>query len=231
MPEAAKVRGIFSSIAKRYDLANRVISCGQDTRWRRDVVRMLKARNPAVVVDLATGSGDLAFELRRALPESVSITGLDFCEPMLNEARAKQAGRSWAASIKFVRGDCMALDMPDESVDALTIAWGLRNFENREQGLKEMLRVLKPGGVLYCLEASQPYRWVRWPYYLYLNYGVPFMAWLLTGRKGAYDYLASSIGSFPGRQELGAQMLAAGFSKVRAYPRMFSSIAIHEAIK
>jgi demethylmenaquinone methyltransferase / 2-methoxy-6-polyprenyl-1,4-benzoquinol methylase len=231
MPESAKVKGVFASIATRYDLANRVISCGQDLRWRREVVRMVKARKPSVVVDLATGSGDLAFALRRALPEEASVAGLDFCEPMLDEARRKQAARPWAAGIRFARGDCMALELPDNSVDCLTIGWGLRNFEDRARGLSEMRRVLKPGGALYCLEFSQPYRWLRGPYYFYLKHVMPLLARIVTGQRGSYEYLVGTVGAFPGREALADEMRAAGFSSVRALPRFFSIVAIHEAVK
>jgi len=231
MPESAKVKGIFSAIASRYDLANRIISCGQDLRWRREVVRLVRARRPGVVVDLATGSGDLAFALRRRLPKDVSVAGLDFCEPMLEQARLKQAVRPWAANIRFEKGDCMALDLEDASVDVLTIAWGLRNFEDRAKGLAQMRRVLRPGGTLYCLEFSQPYRWIRRPYYLYLNRVVPLLARVLTGNRDAYDYLAGTVEAFPGRENLAREMREAGFSSVRAMPRFFSSVAIHEAIR
>lgn len=231
MPEAEKVQGVFASIASRYDLANRIISCGQDLRWRAQVVHMVAARNPSVVVDMATGSGDLAFALRRALPAATSVTGLDFCEPMLEQARAKQASRPWATAITFARRDCMALELPDESVDVLTIGWGLRNFENRKQGLQEMCRVLKPGGALYCLEFSQPYSWVRAPYYFYLRNVMPFLARLVTGRRESYEYLVGTVETFPGRDELAEQMKQAGFSTIKAYPRLLSVVAIHEAIK
>lgn len=231
MPESAKVRGIFASIAGRYDLANRVISLGMDIHWRSEVVRMVKARKPSKVVDLATGSGDMAFALCRKLPADASVTGLDFCEPMLEEARKKQAGKAWARKIVFARGDCMALELPDESVDVLTIGWGLRNFEDRAKGLSEMRRVLKKGGALYCLEFSQPYKWLRWPYYMYLRHVMPLMAWIVTGRRDSYEYLVGTVEAFPGRTELANQMLAAGFTSVAAMPRFFSIVAIHEAIK
>jgi demethylmenaquinone methyltransferase / 2-methoxy-6-polyprenyl-1,4-benzoquinol methylase len=231
MPESAKVRGIFASIAGRYDLANRVISLGMDIHWRAEVVRMVKARKPSKVVDLATGSGDLAFALRKKLPTETSVTGLDFCEPMLDEARRKQAGKPWAKDVVFARGDCMALELPDESVDALTIGWGLRNFEDRAKGLAEMRRVLKNGGALYCLEFSQPYKWLRWPYYFYLKHIMPLLAWIVTGRRDSYEYLVGTVEAFPDRVALADQMRAAGFSSVRAMPRFFSIVAIHEAIK
>lgn len=231
MPESGKVKGVFSSIAPRYDAANRVISCGTDARLRREVVRMVAARNPATVLDLATGSGDMAFALRRQLPASCSVTGLDFCEPMLEVAREKQARLPWSKTIVFAQGDCMALDLPDESVDAVTIGWGIRNFEDRARGLSEMRRVLRKGGALYCLEFSQPYRWIRGPYYLYLRHVMPLLARMVTGQCVSYEYLADTVGAFPGREALAVELRGAGFSEVRAMPRMFSIVAIHEAVK
>ncbi len=231
MPKAEQVQNVFRSVARRYDLANRAISLGRDESWRRDVVHMAVARKPRVVLDLATGSGDLAFALRKAMPEEVTVSGLDFCEPMLEQARAKQARRPWAASIRFYQGDCMALPLPDSSVDVLTIAWGLRNLEDRGAGLAQMHRVLRPGGVLYCLEASQPHRLVRRPYYLYLDHVVPMIARLITGQRGAYEYLANTIGSFPDRELLSDEMRLAGFGSVTTHPRMFGGICIHEAVK
>ena len=231
MPEAAKVKGVFASIASSYDLANRVISCGQDLRWRAQVVRMVAERKPEVVADLATGSGDMAFALCRKLPKETSITALDFCEPMLDEARRKQTARPWSSRIHFAQGDCTAMNFPSESMDVLTIGWGLRNFEDRAKGLREMRRVLRPGGALYCLEFSQPYKWLRGPYYLYLKHVMPFLARIITGQRGSYEYLVDTVGAFPGREALAQEMLDAGFSRVNTMPRFFSIVAIHEAIR
>jgi demethylmenaquinone methyltransferase/2-methoxy-6-polyprenyl-1,4-benzoquinol methylase len=231
MPKSEQVKGVFASIAPSYDRANRFISWGTDLHWRGQVVRMVKARRPLTVVDLATGSGDMAFALRRKLPYEASVMGLDFCEEMLEQARIKQSARRWAASIRFVRGDCMALELADNSVDVLTIGWGLRNFEDRAKGLAEMRRVLKPGGVLYCLEFSQPYRWIRGPYYFYLKHVMPLLARIVTGQRDSYEYLVDTVGAFPGREALADEMRAAGFSSVKAMPRLFSIVAIHEAIK
>lgn len=231
MPEATLVRNVFSSISRRYDLANRVISFGLDARWRRNVVRRVKALNPAWVVDLATGSGDLAFALRKALPAQARITGLDFCEAMLDVARRKQAARPGTASIEFAQGDALNLALADNSVDVLTIGWGLRNVEDRQRALREAHRVLRPGGVLYCLEFSQPYGWLRRPYYFYMNNVLPTVARILTGDKSAYYYLAGTVAQFPGREALAAEMREAGFAQVTAYPQLGSVIAIHEAVK
>lgn len=231
MPEAALVQRVFGSISRRYDLANRVISGGMDIVWRKKVVRRVVAKSPSVVVDLATGSGDLAFELRRRLPSSTTVTGLDFCEPMLDEARKKQKGRAWAGNIEFAFGDILNLQLRDNSVDVITIAWGLRNLEDRSRGLREILRVLRPGGSMFCLEFSQPYRLIRKPYYFYMNNLLPYAARAVTGDKGAYDYLAGTVSQFPGRHQLSEEMLRCGFAKVHATPLLGSIVAIHEAQK
>jgi demethylmenaquinone methyltransferase / 2-methoxy-6-polyprenyl-1,4-benzoquinol methylase len=231
MPESAKVQGVFSAIAPRYDAANRVISMGMDVGLRRKVVKMVAVTKPQVVVDLATGSGDLAFALRKKLPPETSVTGIDFCEGMLEVARKKQKERAWAMDIRFVRGDCMNLDLPDNSVDALTIGWGLRNFEDRTRGLKEMRRVLKPGGALFCLEFSQPYKWIRAPYYFYLRHMMPLLARIATGNRDSYEYLVGTVSAFPDRDSLAEEMRDAEFSSVKAIPKIFSVIAIHHAVK
>ena len=137
--------------------------------FRRVLTQMVKACSPKEVVDLATGSGDVAFKLRDRIGIEVPVTGLDFCEPMLDEARAKRAAKKCYSDIAFEFGDCMDLPLEDNSVDAFTISFGVRNFENRQRGLKEILRVLRPGGRLFVLEFSQPVKWFCPIYYFYLN--------------------------------------------------------------
>jgi len=222
---------MFGEIAHRYDAANHLLSGGVDFYWRRVLVNKVARTNPSTVVDLATGSGDVAFALRRKLPQSVDLTGLDFCEPMLVEARDKQQEQFGDAAIEFAFGDCMKLPLADESVDAITIAFGVRNFEDRLRGLGEMRRAIKPGGRAFILEFSQPYAWFRPFYYLYLKFILPPLAAVVTGRKDAYNYLACSIEGFPSRSELSAQIQEAGFSEVNATPLTFGIVAIHEAVR
>ncbi|MGE9295042.1 MAG: ubiquinone/menaquinone biosynthesis methyltransferase, partial [Puniceicoccales bacterium] len=179
----------------------------------------------------ATGSGDVAFALRKGLGQDVKLTGLDFCEPMLDEAREKQRARFGDEQISFGFGDCMNLPLEDESVDAITIAFGVRNFEDRLKGLREMRRALRPGGRAFILEFSQPYAWFRPFYYFYLKFILPPLAGLATGKKNAYDYLACSIEGFPSRPELSAQILEAGFREAPAKALTFGIVAIHEAVK
>jgi demethylmenaquinone methyltransferase/2-methoxy-6-polyprenyl-1,4-benzoquinol methylase len=161
----------------------------------------------------------------------VPVTGLDFCEPMLEEARAKRSVKASYSDIAFEFGDCMDLPLGDNSVDAVTISFGLRNFENRQRGLQEILRVLRPGGRLFVLEFSQPDTWFCPIYYFYLKFILPWVAALATGDKSAYDYLAGTIEDFPSKEALMEQLKQAGYKTVEATGLTFSIVAIHEAQK
>jgi demethylmenaquinone methyltransferase/2-methoxy-6-polyprenyl-1,4-benzoquinol methylase len=231
MPEGKAVSQMFAGIAGRYDLANHLLSGGVDFYWRRVLTGRVRRFGPREVVDLATGSGDVAFKLRDRLGASVPITGLDFCEPMLEEAREKKDNKPAYRDLTFAFGDCMALPLEDDSADAVTISFGVRNFEDRQKGLREILRVLRPGGRLYVLEFSQPDRWFRPIYYLYLKYILPWVAALATGDKSAYDYLAGTIENFPTKEALSEQLKRAGFNTVNATGLTCSIVAIHEADK
>lgn len=231
MPEGTTVSRMFAGIAGRYDVANRLLSGGIDVYWRHVLTNWVKAQKPRDVIDLATGSGDVAFKLKDRLGAAVVIKGLDFCEPMLDEARRKQQQQPAYADIEFRFGDCMDLPLPDACVDAITISFGLRNFEDRQRGLKEILRVLRPGGHLFVLEFSQPNRWFRPFYYLYLKYILPLVAAIATGDKSAYDYLAGSIENFPTKEALSEQLTHAGYKTVRTTGLTFSIVAIHQAQK
>ena len=231
MPEGKAVSRMFAGIAGRYDLANHLLSGGIDFYWRRVLTRMVRAFGPREVVDLATGSGDVAFKLRDRLGPGVPVRGLDFCEPMLDEARAKTKKSPAYSDIRFDFGDCMALPLEADTVDAVTISFGVRNFEDRQKGLKEILRVLRPGGQLFVLEFSQPDRWFRPIYYFYLKFILPWVAAIATGDKSAYDYLAGTIENFPTKEALAEQLKLAGFETVKATGLTFSIVAIHEAQK
>jgi demethylmenaquinone methyltransferase/2-methoxy-6-polyprenyl-1,4-benzoquinol methylase len=231
MPEGKSVSRMFAGIAGRYDLANHLLSGGIDFYWRRVLTKIVQRRKPRDVVDLATGSGDVAFKLRDRLGEDIPVTGLDFCEPMLEQARAKRREKTSYENIQFSFGDCMKLPLADNSVDAVTISFGVRNFENRQKGLKEIFRVLRPGGRLFVLEFSQPDPWFRPFYYVYLKYILPWVAAIATGDKSAYDYLAGTIENFPTKRALAEQLQLAGYDSVKATGLTFSIVAIHEANK
>lgn len=231
MPEANAVRQMFAGISSRYDLANHVLSMGIDYYWRHRLVNAVEREHPKSILDLATGSGDVAFALRKRLGPAVEITGLDFCQPMLDQAMQKQKRKPLFLGIPFIQGDILHLPFPDASFDVATIAFGLRNLENREAGLKEILRVLKPKGTLVCLEFTQPARWFSPLYYFYIKYILPPFASLLTGDRGAYKYLGATIEAFPDKEQLSQQILASGFDSVKADGLTCSIVALHHAKK
>jgi len=229
MPDSKAVNSMFARIAGRYDLANHLLSGGLDFGWRQKLVRAVHDAHPQAVLDLATGSGDVAFALADGLPATVAITGMDFCQPMLNEAVVKRASSPRWRKIDFKPGDGLALPLPDRCVDAVTIAFGLRNMADRHKALREMRRVLRPGGRLFVLEFSQPAAWFRPLYFPYLKYILPKIAGMVTGDKAAYDYLGGSIEEFPDRAALAQEITRAGFSSVRATALTFGTVALHEA--
>jgi demethylmenaquinone methyltransferase/2-methoxy-6-polyprenyl-1,4-benzoquinol methylase len=218
---------MFGRIAGRYDLANRLLSGGRDRSWRRRLVAAVRRTRPVDVLDLATGSGDVALALARSLGPDARIRGIDFCAPMLAEAERKRAAAG--AAIRFELGDALALPLPDASCDAVTIAFGLRNLPDRSRGLAEMLRVLRPGGSLFVLEFSRPALWLR-PFYLfYLRHVLPRIAGWVTGDRAAYVYLNRTIEDFPGRLALEEELRAAGFAHVRSSALTGGVVALHEA--
>lgn len=230
MPDPIAVNSMFGRIARRYDIANLLLAGGMDSYWRRGLVAAVHRQKPRDVLDLATGSGDVAFALARKLDSNTSILGMDFCQPMLDQAVAKQqkAGPSRFPLVTFRQGDGLALPLPDESFDAVTISFGLRNLADRARGLREMRRVLRPGGRLFVLEFSQPAAWFRPVYYFYLRRILPRVAGWITGDREAYDYLNRTIGEFPDRVALAGELSAAGFSGVSARPMTFGIVALHE---
>jgi demethylmenaquinone methyltransferase/2-methoxy-6-polyprenyl-1,4-benzoquinol methylase len=231
-PDPVAVEATFSSVAPRYDLANHWLSGGIDFYWRKCLVDLARQKQSTNILDLATGSGDVLFALRKGLDEKVRLTGLDFCEPMLEQARLKRDKNQLVSeNNQFLHGDCLQLPFEDQSFDLITISFGLRNLADREKGLSEMLRVLRPGGRLIVLEFTQPYLWFRPFYYFYLKGLLPWVARWLTGDRDAYLYLGSSISEFPNRAGLSREIQKAGFSQVQAKALTFSIVALHEAKK
>lgn len=232
-PDADAVRAMFGRIAGRYDVANRVLSLGIDLSWRRHLVRGVARDQPSRVLDLATGSGDVAFALARVLPEGGHITAGDFCAPMLDVARDRlsrlRTRKHTPPLIDFVDADALALPFADGSFDAATIAFGVRNFADRARGLSELRRVLRAGGRLHVLEFSHPSRWLRPLYRLHLHAVCPWVAAALTGDRDAYRYLGASIEGFPDRDAFARELSAAGFSSVHATPLTGGIVAVHIA--
>ena len=230
MPDPAAVNSMFGRIAHRYDLTNRVLSGGIDLFWRARLLSAVRKSHPGNVLDLATGSGDVALALARGLPPGTPIVGMDFCAPMLGEAEAKLA-RHPLAGVEFRQGDALRIPLEDGSFDAVTIAFGLRNMADRAKCLSEIQRVLRPQGRLFVLEFSQPWPWVRPLYAFHMRSIAPRIAGALTGDRGAYDYLRESIGAFPRREALSEEIRGAGFSSVSARSMTMGIVALHVATR
>ncbi len=229
MPDPIAVNTMFARIARRYDLANHLLSGGIDYWWRQRLVRAVYDSHAASVLDLATGSGDVVFALADGLAPGVTLLGMDFCQPMLDEAVKKRAENHRWTHIEFRPGDGMALPLPDASFEAITISFGLRNMVNRAKALQEMRRVLKPDGRLFILEFSQPVVWFRPFYYAYLTHVLPIVAGIITGDRSAYEYLGGSIEQYPDRLAMSEEIRQAGFNSVSALPLSFGIVALHEA--
>jgi len=229
MPDPKAVNTMFARIAGRYDIANHLLSGGIDYWWRQRLVRAVYDSHAASVLDLATGSGDVVFALADGLAPGVTLLGMDFCQPMLDEAVKKREENHRWTHIEFRLGDGMALPLPDASFEAITISFGLRNMVNRAKALQEMRRVLKPDGRLFILEFSQPMVWFRPFYYTYLKYVLPIVAGIITGDRSAYEYLGGSIEQYPDRSAMSEEIRQAGFNSVRALPLSFGIVALHEA--
>ena len=207
---ARRVREMFAKISPRYDLLNHLLSANIDLRWRRRVVRKLKPllTKDARVLDVGCGTGDLSIELFEKT--AAQVTGIDFCRPMLTLAQAK------APRLAFIEGDALRLPFADASFEGLTIGFALRNLASVEDGLGELLRVLKPNGVVAILEFSQPVGGLfRSLVGFYNRRLLPRIGGLLSGSRGAYEYLPDSISKFPNQETLAGMMRAAGFEDVR----------------
>ena len=232
MPDSVAVNSMFGRIAHRYDLANRVLSGGIDLHWRSRLVAAVRRAKPRNVLDLATGSGDIAFALARRLRPGTRVFGLDFCEPMLERAETKKAAKpSLYSNVEFIHGDALDIPVEDAGFDAVTIAFGLRNMADRPRCLSEIRRVLKPDGRVFVLEFSQPWRCLRPAYSLYLRRVVPRLAGILTGDRPAYEYLGETIAAFPGRKAFTAELHKAGFDDVTATSMTMGVVALHIAFR
>ncbi|HYX29335.1 MAG TPA: bifunctional demethylmenaquinone methyltransferase/2-methoxy-6-polyprenyl-1,4-benzoquinol methylase UbiE [Pyrinomonadaceae bacterium] len=207
---ARRVREMFAKIAPRYDLLNHILSVNIDKRWRRRVVAKLKPLliKDARVLDVGCGTGDLSIELFENT--ATQVTGIDFCAPMLKLAQAK------APQLQFIEGDALKLPFAEASFDGLTIGFALRNLADVERGLRELLRVLKPNGAIAILEFSHPVNPVRASLVGFYNWRLlPWIGGLVSGSRGAYEYLPDSISKFPNQDTLASLMCDVGFADVR----------------
>ena len=211
LPEdhARRVREMFALISPRYDLLNHLLSANIDKRWRRRVVRKLGSLVPkgAHLLDVACGTGDLSVQIFDSL--HAQVTGVDFCGPMLEIATRK------APQIRFIEGDALRLPFRGSSFDAATIAFGLRNLSSVEEGLRELRRVLKPGGWVAILEFSTPVvRGFNALFDFYMRRVLPRVGGLISGSRSAYEYLPNSVARFANQEQLATMMREAGFESV-----------------
>jgi demethylmenaquinone methyltransferase/2-methoxy-6-polyprenyl-1,4-benzoquinol methylase len=213
---AAHVREMFGRIAPRYDLLNHLLSLDIDKVWRRRVARAFSAvlDDPnARVLDLCCGTGDLAFAFRREAPSGAEIIGSDFAPEMLVRARAKAVAAG--AAVEFIEADALRLPFADASFDLVSCAFGFRNLANYDRGLREILRVLKPGGSAGILEFAEPPGKVFGAFYrFYFRHVLPFLGGMISGDASAYSYLPSSVSKFPSPEDLKSQFEHAGFINV-----------------
>jgi demethylmenaquinone methyltransferase/2-methoxy-6-polyprenyl-1,4-benzoquinol methylase len=216
------IQSLFSSIAKRYDVANHLLSGGMDYFWRHHAAKIIQQWQPERILDLATGSGDLALTLQKYCPKA-DLIGADFCVPMLRQAQRKGFKHVIAA-------DGMALPFADASFDVVTVAFGLRNMASYLDALEEMHRILRPGGHVLILDFSVPPPPLRWIYRPYLHHVLPKIAGALTGETAAYDYLGQSIEQFPAGERMCQLLCSAGFSGPKAEPLTGGIVSLYTGL-
>src|SRR5690606_40674924 len=208
-----QVEKMFDTISTDYDGLNRVISFGIDVKWRKKVVALVHAQKPDLVLDIATGTGDLAINLAKT--GATKIIGLDISEGMLAVGRKKIAKEHLSERIDMIQGDSEALPFEDHCFDAITVAFGVRNFENLELGLSEILRVLKPGGLFVILETSVPTKFpFKQGYSAYTKYLLPLIGKIFSKDQDAYSYLSESAAAFPHGEKFNNILREIGFTNI-----------------
>ncbi len=235
VPEAEKagrVHGVFSSVAGRYDLMNDAMSLGIHRLWKDALLDWMAPRPGMQLLDVAGGTGDIAFRFLRRLGGRGHATVLDLTEDMLAEGRRRAEATAFAGALDWVVGDAMALPFPDAGFDAYTISFGIRNVTRIEDALAEAYRVLRPGGRLLVLEFSQvPEPALRWLYDRYSFNVIPALGQAVTGDRPSYQYLVESIRRFPDQETFAALIAAAGFGQVKYRNLSMGIAALHSAWK
>lgn len=230
-PKTAQVRDMFDSIAPAYDFMNRAMTFGIDRRWRSIAVGMLKNKRPKTILDIATGTADLAIKLAKELNPD-NVTGVDLSQGMIDVGINKVRHEGLSDKVTLLQADCLALPFPDNSFDCATVAYGVRNFEHLLQGYTEMLRVLRPGGTLCVIELSTPTSPLVKPLYkFYTSCIIPTAGRLVSKDVRAYSYLPESIAAAPQGERMLCLMKEAGFTNCRCRTLTFGTCSIYIAEK
>lgn len=226
-----QVREMFDSIAPAYDWMNRAMTFGIDKSWRRKAVKLITKEKPRHIVDIATGTGDLAIIMAKKMPQA-KVTGLDLSEGMISIGRVKVECNELADRVELLCGDCLAMPFEADSADVVTVAYGVRNFEHLDRGYAEMYRVLKPGGMLCVLELSTPVNRCVKPFYrFYTRCLIPVVGRLISKDRRAYSYLPESIAAVPQGEHMLEIIREAGFTNARFRRLTFGVCTLYTAIK
>lgn len=225
-----QVAQMFDTISGNYDGLNRVISFGIDVSWRKKVLKLVSAKKPNTILDIATGTGDLAILM--AQTSATEIIGADISEGMMEVGRKKVTEKGLDGKIKLVYGDSESLPFEDNYFDAITVAFGVRNFETLEKGLGDILRVLKPNGIFVILETSVPTKFpFKQGYNFYSKYLLPLIGRMFSKDRSAYAYLSESASVFPHGEALNNILRKVGFIEVKNMPQTFGVATIYSASK
>jgi demethylmenaquinone methyltransferase / 2-methoxy-6-polyprenyl-1,4-benzoquinol methylase len=228
----ARVAGMFDAIAARYDLLNRVLSAGIDRRWRKAAIRSLRLSGRETVIDVCTGTADVALAAVDAAPGAGRVVGVDFSGEMLRLGAAKVRARRGGGRVLLARGDATRLPIPDSVAHGATVAFGIRNVEVPGDALAEMCRVLQPGGRVAILEFSIPRSGlIRAVYLPYFRHVLPRIGGLVSGHGTAYTYLPVSVGAFVPPETMVGMLAACGFRDISAKPLTFGIVTLYTAVK
>ena len=225
-----QVEQMFDNISPKYDLLNRILSGGIDIQWRKEVIKMVKAANPSTILDIATGTGDLAIMM--AKNTTAQITGLDLSAGMLEVGKKKVVAENLTDRVTMVQGDSENLPFADNSFDVITVSFGVRNFENLEKGLSEINRILKPGGTFIILEFSYPTAFpMKQLYTFYSKNILPAIGKLISKDQSAYTYLPDSVAAFPHGEEMKGILKNVKFNQPIDKKLTFGIASIYKSIK
>jgi demethylmenaquinone methyltransferase / 2-methoxy-6-polyprenyl-1,4-benzoquinol methylase len=225
-----QVARMFDRISEKYDFFNHFLSFGIDVGWRKKAIRLLESQKPKFILDVATGTGDFAIQALQLKPEK--IIGIDISEGMLDVGRKKMKLKGYDKIIEMLSGDSENLPFESNKFDAIIVAFGVRNFENLEKGLAEMLRVLKPEGRVVVLEFSKPTKWYFKPIYnLYFKYITPAIGKAFSNDSEAYSYLPESVNSFPDGKDFTAILDRLGYKNTSCKPLTFGISSLYTGTK